>query len=82
MGKPMSDGQVRVLMNGVSSCGVALARLARSCTPDLAELRKDEEDAAAKVIPKATNHLPISRQSNRAKVCMYVRMYVCMYVCM
>ena len=71
----MSDGQVRVLMSGVSSCGVALAHLARTCTPDLSQLRKDEENAAAKVVPKATNHLPMSRQSNRAKVEMCSNMY-------
>ena len=64
----MSDAQVRVLMSGVSSCGIALAYLARTCTPDLTELHKDEEIAAANVVPKATNHLPMSRQSHRAKV--------------
>lgn len=62
LGKPMSDKQIHVLLNGVSSCGLALGQLAQACTPPPV----DEELVLASARPKATNHLPMSRPSSRA----------------
>jgi len=61
LGKPMSDSQILVLLNGVSSCGLALGRLAEACTPTTS----DSSHLSSSHSPvKFTNHLPISKKRN------------------
>mmetsp|Transcript_21334 Transcript_21334/g.29551 ORF Transcript_21334/g.29551 Transcript_21334/m.29551 type:complete len:1492 (-) Transcript_21334:71-4546(-) len=56
LGKPMSDSQILVLLNGVSSCGLALGRLAEACTP----ISSDSSNSSSHSPVKFTNHLPVS----------------------